>query len=137
MEDIAEDDRGNIRRPSDQRVNLAFFFEDHIPNDPSVRVYVNSIFGSGYPLGPPNEINARNIFSGDEFFRVDIGFSKSLQLRKNKYLKILWLRAELLNALGADNTLSYSWIQDISGNQLAIPNSLSARFLNFRISADF
>lgn len=137
MEDIEEDNRTNIRRPSDQRINLAFFFEDHMPNDPSVRVYVNSIFGSGYPLGPPNEINARNIFSGDEFFRVDIGFSKSLQLRKNKYLKVLWLRVEILNALGADNTLSYSWIRDISGNQLAIPNSLSARFLNFRISADF
>ena len=137
MEDIEEDDKGYIRRPSDQRINLAFFFEDHMPNDPTVRVYVNTIFGSGYPLGPPNEINARNIFSGDEFFRVDIGFSKSLELKKNKYLKILWLRAEILNALGADNTLSYSWIQDISGSQLAIPNSLSARFLNLRIAADF
>ncbi len=137
MEDLEEDDKDYIRRPSDQRINLAFFFEDHMPNDPSLRVYVNSIFGSGYPLGPPNEINARNIFSGDEFFRVDIGFSKSLQLTKNKYLKVLWLRAEILNALGADNTLSYSWIQDISGSQLAIPNSLSARFLNFRIAADF
>lgn len=136
-EDLEEDDKNHIRRPSDQRINLAFFFEDHMPNDPSVRVYVNSIFGSGYPLGPPNEINARNIFAGDEFFRVDIGFSKSLELRKNKYLKTLWLRAEILNALGADNTLSYSWIQDIRGSQLAIPNSLSARFLNFRISADF
>ncbi len=136
-EDIEEDDKDYIRRPSDQRINLAFFFEDHMPNDPSVRVYVNSIFGSGYPLGPPNEINARNIFSGDEFFRVDIGFSKSLELKKNKYLKVLWLRAEILNALGADNTLSYSWIQDISGSQLAIPNSLSARFLNFRVAADF
>ncbi len=137
MEDLEQDEKDYIRRPSDQRINLAFFFEDHMPNDPSVRVYVNSIFGSGYPLGPPNEINARNIFSGDEFFRVDIGFSKSLELKNNKYLKILWLRAEILNALGADNTLSYSWIQDISGNQLAIPNSLSARFLNFRIAADF
>ncbi|MEP1095770.1 MAG: carboxypeptidase-like regulatory domain-containing protein [Cyclobacteriaceae bacterium] len=136
-EDLEEDEKNYIRRPSDQRINLAFYFEDHMPNDPSVRVYVNSIFGSGYPLGPPNEINARNIFSGDEFFRVDIGFSKSLELKKNKYLKILWLRAEVLNALGADNTLSYSWIQDIRGSQLAIPNSLSARFLNFRISADF
>jgi hypothetical protein len=137
MEDLAEDDKNYIRRPSDQHVNLAFFFEDHMPNDPSVRVYVNSVFGSGYPLGPPGEINARNIFSGDEFFRVDIGFSKSLQLTKNKYLKTLWLRAEILNALGADNTLSYSWIQDITGSQLAIPNSLSARFLNLRVSADF
>ncbi len=136
-EDLAEDDRGYVRRPTDQHVNLAFYFEDHMPRDPTVRVYVNSVFGSGYPLGPPNEINARNIFSGDEYFRLDLGFSKSFELNRNKYLKTLWLRAEILNALGADNTLSYSWIQDISGNQLAIPNSLSARFLNLRVSADF
>lgn len=137
QEDIAEDDKGFIRRPSDQRINLAFYFEDHLPNDPSMRVYVNSVFGSGYPLGPPNEINARNIFSGDEYYRVDLGLSKSFELRNHKYLKTLWLRAEVLNVLGADNTLSYSWIQDVTGSQLAIPNSLSARFLNFRISADF
>ncbi|WP_420578372.1 TonB-dependent receptor [Ekhidna sp.] len=136
-EDIAEDDKGFIRRPTDQRINLAFYFEDHLPNDPTMRVYVNSVFGSGYPLGPPNEINARNIFSGDEYYRVDIGLSKSFELRNNKYLKTLWLRAEVLNVLGADNTLSYSWIQDVTGAQLAIPNSLSARFLNFKISADF
>ncbi|WP_370086980.1 carboxypeptidase-like regulatory domain-containing protein [Ekhidna sp.] len=137
QEDIAEDDKGFIRRPSDQRINLAFFFEDHLPNDPTMRVYVNSVFGSGYPLGPPNEINARNIFSGDEYYRVDLGLSKSFELTNHKYLKTFWLRAEVLNVLGADNTLSYSWIQDVTGAQLAIPNSLSARFLNFRISADF
>lgn len=137
QEDIAEDDKGYIRRPSDQHVNLAFYFEDHMPNDPTVRVYVSTVIGSGYPLGPPNEINARNIFAGDEYYRVDMGLSKSFELRNHKYLKTLWLRAEILNVLAADNTLSYSWIQDINGTQLAIPNSLSARFLNFRISADF
>ena len=137
QEDIAEDDKGFIRRPTDQNINLAFYFEDHLPNDPSLRVYVNTVFGSGYPLGPPNNINARNIFSGDEYYRVDIGVSKSFEIRKHNYLKMIWLRLEMLNALGADNTLSYSWIQEITGSQLAIPNSLSARFLNLKLSAEF
>ncbi len=136
-EDIEEDDKGYIRRPSDQHINLAFFFEDHLPNDPSVRVYVNSVFGSGYPLGPPNDFKNRNAFSGDEYYRIDIGLSKSFELKNHKYLKTLWLRAEVLNALAADNTLSYSWIEDVNGSQLAIPNSLSARFLNIRLSVDF
>ncbi len=136
-EDIAEDDKGFIRRPTDQNINLAFYFEDHLPNDPTLRVYVNTVFGSGFPLGPPNNNNARNIFSGDEYYRVDLGLSKSFNLSNHKYLKSIWLRAEVLNALAADNTLSYSWIQDINGAQLAIPNSLSARFLNLKISADF
>ena len=136
-EDIAEDNKGYIRRPTDQNINLAFYFEDHLPNDPSLRVYVNTVFGSGFPLGPPNNINARNIFSGDEYYRVDMGLSKSFELNNHKYLKMIWLRVEVLNALAADNTLSYSWIQDINGSQLAIPNSLSARFLNLKVSADF
>jgi len=136
-EDIVEDDKEYIRRPTDQNVNLAFYFEDHLPNDPSMRVYVNSVIGSGFPLGPPDNFNARNIFSGDEYYRVDIGLSKSFELINYKYLKTIGLRLEVLNVLGADNTLSYSWIQDVNGTQLAIPNSLSARFLNFKISADF
>ena len=137
QEDIAEDNKGYIRRPTDQNVNLAFYFEDHLPNDPSLRVYVNTVFGSGFPLGPPNNFNARNIFSGDEYYRLDIGLSKSFKLTNHNYLKMIWLRLEMLNAFGADNTLSYSWIQDVNGAQLAIPNSLSARFLNLKISADF
>jgi len=133
-EDIVEDDKRYIRRPTDQNINLAFYFEDHLPNDPSMRVYVNSVIGSGFPSGPPNNFNARNIFSGDEYYRVDIGLSKSFELTNHKYLKTFWLRLEVLNVLAADNTLSYSWIQDVNGAQLAIPNSLSARFLNLKIS---
>ena len=136
-EDIAEDDKSYIRRPTDQNINLAFYFEDHLPNDPTLRVYVNTVFGSGFPLGPPNDINARNIFSGDEYYRIDLGLSKSFEIKNHNYLKKWWLRLEILNALGADNTLSYSWIQDITGAQLAIPNSLSARFLNLKVSVDF
>ncbi|MDE0472344.1 MAG: carboxypeptidase-like regulatory domain-containing protein [Ekhidna sp.] len=136
-ENIVEDNKGYVRRPTDQNVNLAFYFEDHLPNDPSVRAYVNSVIGSGFPLGPPNNFNARNIFSGDEYYRVDIGLSKAFELINHKYLKTFWLRLEVLNVLAADNTLSYSWIQDVNGTQLAIPNSLSARFLNFKISVDF
>lgn len=136
-EDLVEDQKGFIRRPTDQNINLAFYFEDHLPNDPTLRVYINTVFGSGFPLGPPNDLNARNIFSGDEYYRVDLGISKSFELKKRNFPKMIWLRLEMLNALGADNTLSYSWIQDITGAQLAIPNSLSARFLNLKLSADF
>ena len=136
-ENIIEDNKGYIRRPTDQNVNLAFYFEDHLPNDPSMRAYVNSVIGSGFPLGPPNNFNARNTFSGDEYYRVDIGLSKAFELINHKYLKTFWLRLEVLNVLAADNTLSYSWIRDVNGAQLAIPNSLSARFLNVKISVDF
>ncbi|WP_420581621.1 TonB-dependent receptor [Reichenbachiella sp.] len=138
MEDLQEGE-GFIRRPSDQLVNLGIFFQDHIPNDPSIKVSVNMLFGSGLPFGPPRNDTYRNKFSGDEYYRLDLGFSKSFEFENDKTLtpNTLWIGLEVLNALGAENTISYTWIQDVVGNQFAVPNTLSARFLNVRVIAKF
>ena len=134
-ENIQGDSKGFIRRSTDQHINMAIYFEDHMPNDPSVRIYLNLVYGSGYPVGPPDDLERRNIFSGDAYYRADIGVSK--EFGSFKLFKFFSLRAELLNALGADNTLSYSWVEDFGGNQFAVPNSLSARFLNLKLQAAF
>lgn len=138
MEDLQEG-MGYVRRPSDQRVNLGIFFQDHLPNDPSIKVSVNTLFGSGLPFGPPGRDDLRNKFAGDQYFRLDLGFSKSFEFESDKTLtpNSLWIGLELLNALGAENTISYTWIQDVIGNQFAVPNALSARFLNVRVVAKF
>lgn len=138
MEDLQEGG-GYIRRPSDQLVNLGIFFQDHLPNDPSMKVSVNMLFGSGLPFGPPRNDTYRNSFSGDEYYRLDLGFSKSFEFENDKTLSpnSLWIGLEVLNALGAENTISYTWIQDVVGNQFAVPNALSARFLNVRVIAKF
>jgi hypothetical protein len=135
-ENITGDDKNYIRRPTDQHINMAIFFEDHMAGDPTLRINLNLVYGSGYPVGPPNDLRSRNVFNGDAYYRVDIALSKQFVLTERK-AKNIWLRAEILNALGADNTLSYSWIQDFNGNQFAVPNSLSARFLNLKVSVDF
>ena len=136
-ENIDGDDKKYIRRPTDQRINMAIYFEDHMPSDPSLRVYLNLVYGSGYPVGPPNNLPARNSFSGDQYYRVDIGLSKQFEINLASRFESIQVRIEVLNALGADNTLSYSWIQDVGGNQFAVPNSLSARFLSLKLSAEF
>lgn len=138
MEDLQEGN-GYVRRPSDQRVNLGIFFQDHLPNDPSIKVSVNTLFGSGLPFGPPGRDDLRNAFQGDQYYRLDLGFSKSFEFENDKILtpNSLWIGLELLNALGADNAISYTWIQDVIGNQFAVPNALSARFLNVRVIAKF
>ena len=133
MEDIENDENGYQRRPSDQRITIGAFFEDHLPNDPSLRVYLNLNFGSGYPFGPPNNSTYRNAFSGDEYYRVDLGLTKIIPISNLNFLKNIILRLEVLNILEADNTISYHWIEDVNGNNLAIPNSLSARYFNLKI----
>jgi len=139
-EDIEGDNRGYLRRPSDQRVTLGIFFQDHFPNDPSMRIYVSTIYGSNLPFSPPNNPDYRNFFSGDEYYRVDIGFTKVFERKEAMNLKVLrslWITAEILNLLGAENTISYSWIKDVSNQQFAVPNALSARFLNIKLTGRF
>ena len=133
MEDIENDENGYQRRPSDQRITIGAFFEDHLPNDPSLRVYLNLNFGSGYPFGPPNNSVYRNAFSGDEYYRIDMGLTKILPVINSNFVKNIIFRLEVLNVLEADNTISYQWIEDVNGNNLAIPNSLSARYFNLKI----
>lgn len=130
-----DDGNGYVRRPSDQRVNLGIFFQDHFPNDPTIRVNLNLLYGTGLPFGPPNNTEYRNAFTGKAYRRVDIGFSKvfNVDAVDNKFLiKSVWLGAEILNLLGANNIISYTWISDVNNQQFGVPNALSARFFNVR-----
>ena len=133
-EDVEGDGRGYIRRPSDQRLNVAVFFQDHLPNNPDVRVNLNFLYGSGLPFGAPGNFQTRNSFNGDAYTRIDMGFSRLFHLKSlfNNDATILSLSAEILNLFGSDNAISYTWISDVNNNQYAVPNSLSARFLNIR-----
>ena len=133
---------GYIRRPSDQRVTLGIFFQDHLPKNPSVRMYLNMVVGTGLPFGPPDSPNYRATLKAPPYRRVDIGFSKVLSLGdKSTWLgrrfETIWMGIEILNLIGAENTISYTWIKDVYDVQYAVPNTLSTRFLNLRLQVKF
>ncbi|MDR6239463.1 TonB-dependent receptor [Aureibacter tunicatorum] len=139
-EDLLEDNRGYIRRPTDQLITLGVFFQDHIPNYPSLKVSVNYVFGSGMPFGPTGNLDLRNAFKGEEYNRLDIGFHKVFDFEEKSGgfgFSNLSLGLELLNVFGINNVVSYSWIKDINGTSFAVPNYLSDRFLNLKVSASF
>ncbi|MEM7107089.1 MAG: carboxypeptidase-like regulatory domain-containing protein [Bacteroidota bacterium] len=132
-EDVENDGNGYIRRPTDQRVNLGIVFQDHIPGDPTIQVNLGVLYGSGLPFGPPSNFRRRSAFNGAEYTRVDIGFSKLFYFGgATDFYKSLTLTAEVLNMLGTSNTISYTWISDVNNQQFAVPNALSARFLNVK-----
>jgi hypothetical protein len=49
----------------------------------------------------------------------------------------LWLYLEVLNLLGVNNTVSYTWIKDVTGRQYAVPNYLTQRQLNVKLQIRF
>lgn len=131
-EDVKGDGKGYISRPSDQRVNLGIFFQDHFINDPSYRVYLKLLYGTGLPFGPPDNLPFRNSIMGRSYRRVDIGFSKIFTPRQWN-INSLWVGIELLNLLGNHNVISYSWVSDYNNFQYAVPNGLSSRFVNLKL----
>jgi hypothetical protein len=54
-----------------------------------------------------------------------------------KRFETIWLGAEILNLIGAENTISYTWIKDVNDTQFAVPNTLSTRFFNLRVQVKF
>jgi hypothetical protein len=136
---------GYIPRPTDQRVTIGLFFQDFIPKLPTYKMHLNLLFGSGLPFGPPTYERYKDTLRMPPYRRVDIGFSKLLihdktKLKENsvwQHFQSLWISLEVFNLLQINNTISYLWIKDIYNRQFAIPNYLTSRRINLKITARF
>lgn len=137
-----------IARPTDQLVNFALFFQDFLPMNPNYKVHLQLAYASKLPFHPPQKELYGNIFRMPSYKRVDIGFSSDLLNIANKnntlskYFKNLWLGVEVFNLLDIKNTVSYLWINSVAVAEnmpvnMAVPNFLSGRRLNLRVSAYF
>ena len=149
--DYYTDDNGTIReigyyaRPADQRVNFSLFFQDYLPKMPHFKMHLNLIYGSGYPLRAPDTHKGEYDFRMPDYKRIDIGFSIVLKKEGEKkkvfnplnFTKTAWISLEAFNLLDIDNTVSYLWIQDVSGTQFAVPNYLTSRQLNLKLHLSF
>lgn len=139
-EDVSDDNRGWVRRPTDQLLTFGAFFQDHWPTDPTWRISVKLLYGTGFPYGPPNNYEQRaTLKGGTTYNRIDMGLSKLLLLNSKrtvnntKAIESIWIGLDVLNLVGVENNISFTWIPDFSGNEYAIPNSLSQRFFNLKL----
>ncbi|MDX2173035.1 MAG: TonB-dependent receptor [Bacteroidota bacterium] len=138
-------DPGYIPRPTDQLVTFGMFFQDYLPKLPTVKFNLNLQFGSGLPFGPPTHLRWQQILRMPPYRRVDAGFAYNVIKenreikRKNAFnnLKEMWIFLEVFNLLQVQNTVSYTWIQDVTGNRYAIPNYLTNRQINVRLQIRF
>ncbi|MCB9185069.1 MAG: TonB-dependent receptor [Flavobacteriales bacterium] len=135
---------GWIPRPTDQRVNVAMFFQDEMKQWPTFKVHVNLVFGTGLPFGPPNFNRYADTLRTPIYRRVDIGFSKQFlgaegqsERGWRRHIENLWLTAEVFNLLNINNTIDHTWVTDVSGRQYSIPDYLTPRRFNLKLIAWF
>jgi len=138
---IPEFIEGMCPSPSDQTINLNIFFQDYLPNYPSYRAHINISYITGMPVISPFNNRYDQYHRLPAYRRVDLGMNKVFS---NPFTGIKELIAgiEIYNLLDINNTVSYFWIKTVNNQsgrsrQFAIPDYLTGRSLNFRLSAVF
>lgn len=130
-----------VSRPTDQSYNISMFFQDYFPGNPDYQLYLLAHVGGRLPTGPPNGNKSQMVFSFPPYYRVDMGMTRKIsgEVRQNflKHFKSIYIGAEVLNLLNINNVNSYFWIKDVYNQTYAVPNYLTGRRLNIKLTANF
>jgi len=143
---IPELSTGWYPAPFDQRMHFSIFFQDYLPGHPDFRAHINIAFGTGIPTSPPGHEQWDIWFRMPPYRRIDIGFSKVLlgagRANRDSFMKELVAGVEIFNLADIRNTISYTWIRTVRNSQgqtreYAVPNYLTRRSLNLKLTAQF
>ena len=128
--------------PTDQRYALNLHFTDYFPGTKRWKMTLRLAYADGLPFGAPHRgIDAQN-FRAPAYKRADIGMSYLAFKAENGHrsplnIKSVWLGLDCLNLFGISNVNSYYWVTDVTNRQWAVPNYLTGRQINGKISVDF
>lgn len=135
-----------VPRPTDRRYSFALYFTDYFPKLPKLKFSLRGIFSDGLPTTAPRSSRDKGYFRAPAYKRVDVGLSYALLSpltdgRQHsgflKHIKSIWLGLDCFNLLDISNVSSYYWVTDVNNLQYAVPNYLTRRQLNVRLSVDF
>ena len=131
----------NVPLPTDQRFALNLFFTDYFPGSTRWRMSLKLAYANGLPFSAPHQELTSTPFRAPAYKRADIGMSYRLfdnqDGSRSSIFRNVWLGLDCLNLFGINNVNSYYWITDISGQQYAVPNYLTGRQINAKISVEF
>ncbi len=140
------DDRGFIFRPTDQRLKFAVLFQDYVKIIPDLKMYLNLVYQTGLPGGSPSYADPYDFQTRlKDYARADLGVSYVLihqdKLKDSgllKPFKELSIGAEIFNIFDVQNSITNTFVRDVySKTQYSIPNFLSPRVFNVRLTAKF
>ena len=131
----------SIPLPTDQRFAVNLFFTDYFPGTKRWKMSLKLAYADGLPFSAPHQELETNVFRAPAYKRADIGLNYLVLNNEgksgSKVLKKIWLGLECLNLLGINNVNSYYWITDVTNQQYAVPNFLTGRQINARVTLDF
>jgi hypothetical protein len=130
--------------PNDQLYNISLYFQDYFPGNRRAMINLKGLLSGGLPVTVPNQgwVSYRRT---RPYRRVDIGFSYQIAGGQDaimdrpffRHFKNIWLGLDAFNLFDITNSNSYFWITDVYDQKHAVPNYLTRRQLNFRLSVDF
>lgn len=135
-----------VPRPTDQRYSFALYFTDYFPKFPKLKFSLRGIFSDGLPTTAPHSSRDKGYFRAPAYKRVDIGLNYALLAPQDnesapsglhRWLKSIWLGVDVFNLLDISNVSSYYWVTDVNNIQYAVPNYLTRRQFNVRLTFDF
>ncbi|MGB1529624.1 MAG: TonB-dependent receptor [Flavobacteriaceae bacterium] len=134
--------RGYIPRPTDQRIKFAMLFQDYVPSMPFLKMNLNLVYNSGLPGGAPNYADPYD-YGGRlrDYKRADLGIFYVVN-DENKsrlpFVKDLMIGFEIFNVFDVQNAITMTWVRDVtSKSQFGIPNYMTPRVFNLKLSAGF
>ena len=139
------ENRGYIARPTDQLLKFGLLFHDYMPTIPSMKVYLNLVYNTGLPGGSPSYSDPY-VYQNRlrDYRRADVGFSKIVIDNKENSIPKKWLGnfkelaigVEIFNLFNNQNAITNTWVRDVySKNQYAIPNYMTTRVFNIKLTA--
>lgn len=131
--------------PSDQRYSLGVFFTDYFPKFPKLKFSLRGVFSDGLTMTAPHVSRSVNYFRAPAYKRVDIGFSYQLVGGPSegvrpynvwRHFKDISLGLDVFNLFDISNVSGYYWVTDVNNIQYAVPNYLTRRQINLRLSIE-
>ncbi len=135
-----------VPRPNDRRYSMALFFTDYFPKFPKLKFSLRGIFSDGLPATAPRSTRDQGFFRTPAYKRLDVGLMYGLltPLKEGesrsgflRHFKSIWLGVDVFNLFDISNVSSYYWVTDVNDIQYAVPNYLTRRQFNVRLTIDF
>lgn len=134
-------DGKKVPLPSDQRYSFSIYFTDYLPRFPRLKFSLRGVLADGLTMTPPHTKRSQSYFRAPAYKRLDLGVSWQFfgapDQKPNKIFKSLVLGLDAFNLLDIANVSSYYWVTDVNNIQYAVPNYLTRRQFNVRVSMEF